>query len=125
MTEIIPPSPSRHRTIFVILGVSVLFIIIVTLFLFTKRRPNTATAPVVGGTAEDDITRALPAPRDTDRDTLSDAEEQKLGTDQTKGDTDGDGLSDATEVNKTKTDPLRPRSKDPTLTDLEWAQKQQ
>jgi hypothetical protein len=44
-------------------------------------------------------------PKDTDGDGLSDAYEDKIGTDKTKKDTDGDGMSDAAEL-KVKTNPL-------------------
>lgn len=43
---------------------------------------------------------------DTDGDGLTDAEEEKLGTDPRKRDTDQDGLTDYEEVNQYKTDPL-------------------
>jgi hypothetical protein len=43
---------------------------------------------------------------DSDNDGLTDAEEEKLGTDPNKADTDGDGLSDGDEVNVYHTDPL-------------------
>ena len=47
---------------------------------------------------------------DTDRDGLTDAEEQAQGTKETVTDTDGDGLSDADEVRVYKTNPLKPDS---------------
>lgn len=45
---------------------------------------------------------------DQDHDGLSDADEERLGTNPTQADTDGDGLSDADEVNVYHSNPLRP-----------------
>lgn len=42
---------------------------------------------------------------DTDRDGLTDADENRYGTDPNNPDTDGDGLTDGDEVHKYKTDP--------------------
>jgi hypothetical protein len=47
-----------------------------------------------------------PYPNDTDRDGLTNEEEEALGTSLTDFDTDGDGLSDRKEINVWKTDPL-------------------
>lgn len=44
---------------------------------------------------------------DSDKDGLTDAEEQQLGTNPLKPDSDGDGLSDGDEVNIWRTDPLK------------------
>jgi serine/threonine-protein kinase len=46
------------------------------------------------------------APKDSDGDGLSDAEEAQYGTNPHNPDSDGDGLSDGDEVNKYHTDPL-------------------
>lgn len=115
-----PQSTSSRRLIFGILIGAAVLVAVVSLILFLKRdtaqtNESSAAAPV------QELAPPAPAPQDTDRDTLSDEEEKRLGTDPTKRDTDGDGLTDAAEVRKTKTDPLRARSKDPSKTDLEWA----
>lgn len=123
MLDELQQQPSHYKIIFAILGASIIVIIGISLWLFVWRTSDGSTVPnttSVAGAEE----KLLPSPLDTDRDTLSDAEEKRLGTNPQQEDTDGDGLSDATEVQKTKTDPLRPRSKDPTLTDQEWARKQ-
>jgi len=60
--------------------------------------PPTAT-PTLTGTA------TPMTARDTDRDGLTDNEEERLGTDPTNPDTDGDGLLDGDEVNTYGTDP--------------------
>lgn len=54
---------------------------------------------------------------DSDGDGLSDAEEQRLGTDPNNPDTDGDGLSDGDEVNRYRTDPLKADTDGDGLTD--------
>lgn len=51
--------------------------------------------------------QANQAALDSDGDGLTDAEEQKLGTDLSKADTDGDGLVDGEEVNIYHTNPLK------------------
>ncbi len=56
---------------------------------------------------------------DCDYDNLTNAEERALGTDPRKEDTDGDGLTDGSEVHTWKSNPLNPRSIDPSMTDLE------
>jgi hypothetical protein len=56
---------------------------------------------------------------DCDNDGLTNGEEAAAKTDPTKADTDGDGVTDGGEVLTWKTDPLNPRSVDPTMTDLE------
>ena len=48
-----------------------------------------------------------PEKRDTDLDGLTDAQEERLGTDPLRPDTDGDRLKDGEEVGTTLTDPLR------------------
>ncbi|HTK60448.1 MAG TPA: hypothetical protein VL283_04595 [Candidatus Baltobacteraceae bacterium] len=83
----------------------------------TPLQPDTATtidpAAVATGcdTSVDDF--------DCDYDNLSNKEERERKTDPLKADTDGDGLSDASEIYVWKSDPLNPRSIDPTMTDLE------
>lgn len=56
---------------------------------------------------------------DCDLDGLTNGEEAQYKTDPAKADTDGDGLSDYGEVVTWKSDPLNPRSIDPSMTDLE------
>lgn len=51
---------------------------------------------------------AMAGPADTDRDGLTDAEEDVLGTDPYDPDTDKDRLSDGDEVNRYSTNPLEP-----------------
>jgi hypothetical protein len=50
---------------------------------------------------------AARAPRDSDRDGLSDTAEATYGTNRNRADTDGDGLSDGFEVLTARTNPLR------------------
>ncbi len=68
----------------------------------------TANAPIVNRqtapTFERFTVTALP---DQDRDGLTDAEEERLGTSPTKSDSDADGLSDYDEVKIYHTDPLK------------------
>jgi hypothetical protein len=56
-------------------------------------------------------------PADSDNDGLTDADEQKLGTDQKKADTDGDGLADGDEVHVYGSDPLLPDTDGDTFKD--------
>lgn len=56
---------------------------------------------------------------DCDYDNLTNAEERERKTDPRKDDTDGDGLLDGSELSVWKSDPLNPRSIDPSMTDLE------
>lgn len=56
---------------------------------------------------------------DCDYDNLTNAEERERKTDPRKEDTDGDGLMDGSEISVWKSDPLNPRSIDPSMTDLE------
>ncbi len=53
-------------------------------------------------------TSAPSSDQDSDGDGLSDADEQRLGTDPNNADSDGDGISDGQEVNVLNTDPLMP-----------------
>lgn len=59
-------------------------------------------------------------PLDTDGDLLSDADENKFGTDIRNPDTDGDGLSDSDEV-RLSTDPKNAHSISPSSLDSEAA----
>lgn len=56
---------------------------------------------------------------DCDYDHLTNAQEKTFHTDLHNADTDGDGLNDGEEVLTWKSDPLNPRSIDPTMTDLD------
>ncbi len=56
---------------------------------------------------------------DCDLDGLTNGEEAQYKTDPAKADTDGDGLSDYGEVRTWNSDPLKPKSIDPSMTDLE------
>jgi nucleoid-associated protein YgaU len=56
-----------------------------------------------------DTPKPTPTPTtcpDTDKDGLTDCEEERLGSDRTNPDSDDDGLSDGDEVNAHSTDPL-------------------
>ncbi len=56
---------------------------------------------------------------DHDWDGLTDAEEQKLGTNPKNEDTDGDGLLDAQEVNTWRTNPLKSDSDGDGINDMQ------
>lgn len=56
---------------------------------------------------------------DCDFDGLTNAQEAAAKTNPLKADTDGDGVTDGGEVLTYKSDPLNPRSIDPSMTDLE------
>lgn len=98
--------------------------------------PPTVAAPPAAGTGEAGAAAARPktavtppktAPKcdprntliDCDLDGLTNAEETQYKTDPAKADTDGDGLSDYGEVRTWKSDPLNPKSIDPSMTDLD------
>lgn len=67
-----------------------------------------ATPPVPPTESSASTTDPFARPLDTDGDGLSDAAEQKVGTDPTKQDTDGDGFTDFEEVVLMRMDPLKP-----------------
>jgi hypothetical protein len=56
---------------------------------------------------------------DCDYDHLTNKEERERKTDPLKDDADGDGLLDSSEIYVWKSNPLNPRSIDPSMTDLE------
>ncbi len=70
-----------------------------------------APAPVstdIRQSIDAELARLKALPPDSDGDGISDAEEQKLGTDTRKVDTDGDGSTDFEEVYLRHTNPLKP-----------------
>lgn len=68
---------------------------------------STGTNEVTPATNATQPTRPSVTQRnDTDRDGLTDDEEQQLGTDTNRSDTDADGLADRAEVSVYKTNPL-------------------
>lgn len=75
----------------------------------TNIEPSSTTNTVVNTTITVQLTKPDPGslPVDTDRDGLTDDEEEELGTDRNKIDTDGDGLFDREEVKVYGTNPLK------------------
>ncbi|MFH1207065.1 MAG: hypothetical protein V1668_00460 [Patescibacteria group bacterium] len=89
--------------------------------LFTKDTADSApqTTPAQSGASGNDtavpvnvstVNAVNAVVADTDGDGLTDADEQKIGTDTSKADSDGDGLFDREEAKVYKTDPLKPDS---------------
>lgn len=110
-----PRTELNKSTIFRILGI-VLVVLIVAggAAFFLMRRGSPGTNGARSNTNVSGLTSVTPVDTtnvnpnsDTDYDGLSDAEEQKIGTNPTNADTDHDGLSDFDEIKKYKSDPKK------------------
>lgn len=101
-------------------GIAVLAVIVAVILLRSRASQDgyisqgAVSTPRTQGTAAStkasSVVQAQPAPvfaADADGDGLSDADEQKYGTDPKKSDTDTDGASDSEEIFARKTDPLK------------------
>jgi Bacterial TSP3 repeat len=119
-------TPMSYKRIFAILIIAALIISIGFIIAAKNRSRNSVTTPQIVKPS-DELLKAtetfVVSIKDTDHDGLSDEEEKKRGTDPGVKDTDHDGLIDGFEVEK-KFDPKNPKSKDPSLTDLQWLMKQ-
>lgn len=83
----------------------------------TTTEANTATETPLASSTTTVETPVATAPVDSDGDSLTDIEEQALGTSANLIDTDFDGLSDYEEVQVYSTNPLNPDSDGDTFTD--------
>lgn len=110
---------ARNRR-FVILG-GIVVIIGIGLIVLLQSRTGTATqqTDIVSNTIVTSNTSTqpsvfrrytVPASNDQDKDGLTDAQEEEIGTNPAQVDTDGDGLSDYDEVKVYLTDPRKPDS---------------
>ena len=73
----------------------------------TNANTNSAATTATTQTTAEQTTTTAQTALDSDNDGLTDAEEQKIGTDYLNPDTDGDLLFDGEEANVYKTDPLK------------------
>jgi hypothetical protein len=108
---------SRNKII--LIGLAVLLVLGIGIFWYNRKKSDTVVSENIVNQAEiekmkrvaelNGLNAALDKLRlvDKDLDGLTDAEEEKLGTDPQKSDTDGDGLLDNDEVKIYKTNPLK------------------
>ncbi len=120
-----PRTVLNNSAMFRILGIVLAVLVVAGVVVFVLMRddgtatngsPSNQNTQAGTAIAPIDTTNVNPN-TDTDYDGLSDAEEQKIGTNPTNADTDGDGLSDFDEATKYKSDPKKATSGPLTVND--------
>ncbi|MBU1721894.1 hypothetical protein KKG38_03865 [Patescibacteria group bacterium] len=103
----VPPSKKRKWGVFLLVGIFVLVsVLLVLVFSSLSKEKDNTDVPQIIEEQKEVVERIDLYPDDTDRDGISNSEEERLGTSSDDFDTDGDGISDQVEITVWNTDPL-------------------